>query len=61
MPALVPGLVQGGARSPEQFTRLFGGLDLVGAAVGRACRWRPEPSPFTIREVPAWGSVGRKR
>jgi hypothetical protein len=49
------------ARSPEQFTRLFGGLDPVGAAVGRACRWRSEPSPFTVREVPAWGSVGRRR
>jgi hypothetical protein len=49
------------ARSAEQFTRLFGGLDLVGGAVGPACRWRPEPSPFPVIEVPAWGAVGRAR
>jgi len=49
------------ARSPKQFTRLFDGLDLAGAAVGPACRWRPEPSPFTLREMPAWVAVGRKR
>jgi hypothetical protein len=49
------------ARSAEQFTRLFGGLDLFGGAVGPACRWRPEPSPFTAIEVPAWGAAGRKR
>ena len=49
------------ARSAEQFTRLFGGLDLDGGAVGPACRWRPEPSPFTVSEVPAWGAAGRKR
>jgi hypothetical protein len=48
------------ARSPVQFTRLFDGLDLAGTAAGPACRWRPEPSPFTVREVPAWGAVGRK-
>jgi hypothetical protein len=47
-------------RSPRQFTRLFDGLDLAGGAVGPACRWRPEPSPFTVREVPAWGAVGGK-
>ncbi len=49
------------ARSAEQFTRLFGCLDLVGDAVGPACRWRPEHSPFPISEVPAWGAVGRAR
>jgi hypothetical protein len=49
------------ARSAEQFTRLFGGLDLAGGAVGPACRWRPEPSPFPVIEVPAWGAVGRAR
>jgi hypothetical protein len=49
------------ARSAEQFTRLFGGLDLDGGAVGPACRWRPDPSPFTVIEVPAWGAVGRTR
>jgi hypothetical protein len=49
------------ARSAEQFTRLLGGLDLDGGAVGPACRWRPEPSPFTVIEVPAWGAAGRKR
>ena len=49
------------ARSPEQFTRLFGGLDLAAGAVGPACRWRPDPSPFTVIEVPAWGAVGRAR
>ena len=48
------------ARTAEQFTRLFGGLDLVGGA-GPVCRWRPEPSPFTAMEVPAWGAAGRKR
>jgi hypothetical protein len=47
------------ARSAEQFTRLFGGLDLAAGAVGPACRWRPEPSPFTVIEVPAWGAAGR--
>jgi hypothetical protein len=49
------------ARSAEQFTRLFSGLDLAGGAVGPACRWRPEPSPCTVPEVPAWGAAGRKR
>jgi S-adenosyl methyltransferase len=49
------------ARSPGQFTRLFDGLDIAGTAVGPACRWRPEPSPFTVRELPVWGAVGRKR
>jgi hypothetical protein len=48
------------ARSPRQFTRLFDGLDLVGGALGPACRWQPEPSPFAVREVPAWGAVGGK-
>ena len=48
------------ARSPEQITRMLDGLDLAGAA-GPACRWQPEPSPFTVRETPAWGAVGRKR
>jgi hypothetical protein len=49
------------ARSAGQFTRLFGGLDLAGGAVGPACRWRPEPSPFPVTEVPVWGAAGRKR
>jgi hypothetical protein len=49
------------ARSAEQFTRLFSDLDLDGGDVGPACRWRPEPSPFTVTEVPAWGAAGRKR
>ena len=40
------------ARPAEQFTRLSGGTDLAGGAVGSACRWRPEPSPFTVIEVP---------
>ena len=46
--------------SPEQFTRLLDGLDLASGAAGPACRWRPGPSPFAVREVPAWGAVGGK-
>lgn len=48
------------ARSPEQFTRLFDGLDIIGPPAGPASQWQPEPSPFTVRDLPAWGGVGRK-
>ena len=47
------------ARSAAQFTRLFSGLDLAAGAVGPACQWQPEHSPFSVIEVPAWGAAGR--
>ncbi len=48
------------ARSPEQITRLFDGLELTSPGVVPVHLWRPDPSPFPAPEVPAWGAVAVK-
>jgi hypothetical protein len=48
------------ARTPEQFASLFDGLGLPEPGAGPVSRWRPDPSPFAVPELPAWGAVGRK-
>jgi hypothetical protein len=49
------------ARSPEQVTRFFDGLELAGPGVVPVHRWRPGQDPFTSPGVPAWGGVAAKR
>jgi hypothetical protein len=48
-------------RSPEQVAGFFDGLELVEPGVVRIAHWRPDPSPFELRETPQYGGVGRKR
>jgi hypothetical protein len=49
------------ARSPEQITRFFDGLELIGPGVVPVHQWRPDHDPFTTPSVPAWGAVAAKR
>lgn len=49
------------ARTPEQVTRFFDGLELAGPGVVPVHRWRPGQDPFTSPGVPAWGGVAAKR
>ena len=49
------------ARSPEQLTRLFDGLELTSPGMVPVHLWRPDPSPFPAPEVPAWGAVAVKQ
>jgi O-methyltransferase involved in polyketide biosynthesis len=48
-------------RSPEQVTRLFGGLELIEPGVVPVPWWRPDPSPFSqSSEVYSYCGVARK-
>jgi hypothetical protein len=49
------------ARSREQVTRLFDGLEITGPGVVPVHRWRPGHDPFISPSVPAWGAVAAKR
>jgi hypothetical protein len=49
------------ARSPEQITGFFAGLELVEPGVVSLTRWRPEASPFPEPDdVPGMCGIGRK-
>jgi S-adenosyl methyltransferase len=43
------------ARRPEQIARFFDGLVPAPPGVVPIGEWRPDPSPFTVPAVPAWG------
>jgi hypothetical protein len=48
-------------RSPEEFARLFEGLELVEPGVVSCPRWRPEPAPGgPPADLDVYGGVGRK-
>jgi S-adenosyl methyltransferase len=48
------------ARSHEQVTRFFGGLDLVDPGLVQLHRWRPGPGADTTRPLAAYGGVAGK-
>jgi hypothetical protein len=52
----------GRARTPEQITGFFDGLDLVPPGVVSCSRWRPEPGPLPggPAEVDEFSGVARK-
>jgi hypothetical protein len=41
-------------RTPEQFACLFDSLELTEPGARAASRWRYEPSPFAVPELPVW-------
>ncbi|MGI5201424.1 SAM-dependent methyltransferase [Spirillospora sp. CA-108201] len=45
------------ARSPEQIQELFSGADLLEPGVVSCSRWRPDPSPWPVPEVPHYSGV----
>jgi hypothetical protein len=47
-------------RRPEQIARFFDGLDLTGPGVVPVHQRRPDHSPFTPPELPAWGGAAQK-
>ncbi len=48
------------ARSHEQISRFFDGLDLVDPGLVQLHRWRPGPGADTARPLAAYGAVARK-
>jgi hypothetical protein len=48
------------ARSHEQVTRFFDGLDLIDPGLVQLDRWRPGPGADTTRPLAAYGGVARK-
>jgi hypothetical protein len=54
------GPVQVVARSHQQVSRFFDGLDLIDPGLIQLDRWRPGPGADTTRPLAAYGAVGRK-
>jgi hypothetical protein len=54
------GPVQVVARSHEQVSRFFDGLDLLDPGLVQLHRWRPGPGADTTRPLAAYGGVARK-
>jgi hypothetical protein len=54
------GPVQVVARSHEQVSRFFDGLDLLDPGLVQLHRWRPGPGADTTRPLAAYGAVARK-
>ena len=48
------------ARSHQQITRFFDGLDMVDPGLVQLHRWRPGPGADTTRPLAAYGGVARK-
>jgi hypothetical protein len=47
-------------RSHQQVSRFFDGLEMVDPGLVQLHRWRPGPGVDNMRDLAAYGGVGRK-